>query len=104
VKENRADTNTHKNDHHHNASAHHYFRHRELVSWCSFYNVTVFATDEFGNVDASNILFFNANAPEFPVVPLVTASVIAAVSVVACIGVLVFRRKNKQSKEQNILG
>ncbi len=64
------------------------------------HNVTVYATDEFGNTGASGTLFFNVNAPE-PSAPLVATSVIAVMSVIAGIGALVFRRKHKQSKEQN---
>jgi hypothetical protein len=56
------------------------------------HNVTVYATDEFGNTGASDILFFNVNAPEFPVVPLIVASVIAVVTVA---GLLVYFKKRK---------
>jgi len=57
------------------------------------HNVTVYATDEFGNTDASNILFFNVNAPESSV-PVVAAFVV----IVVCAGVtfLVFFKKQKK--------
>jgi hypothetical protein len=64
------------------------------------HNVTVYATDEFGNTGKSNTLFFNVDAPdasEFPAVTLLVASVVVAVSIVACIGALVFRRKQKKN-------
>jgi hypothetical protein len=67
------------------------------------HNVTVYATDKFGYTGKSNTLFFNVDAPdspEFPVMPLTAASIIAAVSVVAGIGVIVFLRKRKQSNKE----
>jgi hypothetical protein len=68
------------------------------------HNVTVYATDEFGYTGKSDTLYFNVDAAEsieFPVAPLFVASVVVAVSVVACIGALVFRRKQKQSKTES---
>jgi hypothetical protein len=64
------------------------------------HNVTVYATDTFGNTDASDTLFFNVNAPEFPVVTLFVAAVFVAVSIVVCIVVIVFRRKQKQNNAE----
>lgn len=62
------------------------------------HNVTVYATDEFGNTGASDILFFNVDAQEFPVVPFPTEIVAATsgASVAAVgVGLLVYLRKRK---------
>ena len=64
------------------------------------HNVTVYATDEYGYTGVSDSLSFNVDAAEFSL-PLVVALVIAVASAVACIGVLVFRRKHQQNKQQN---
>lgn len=59
------------------------------------HNVTVYATDEFGNTGASDTLYFNVNAPQFPWVPL--AAAIAAVSAVAVgAGLTVYHKKHRQ--------
>jgi len=57
------------------------------------HNVIIYATDEFGNTDASDTLLFNVAVPEFPVVPVVVASVIAVVLAVA--GLVVYFKKHK---------
>jgi hypothetical protein len=62
------------------------------------HNVTVYATDELGNVDTSDTLFFNVDAQEFPVVPFPTEIVATAsgASVAAVgVGLLVYLRKRK---------
>lgn len=62
------------------------------------HNVTVYATDELGNVDASDTLFFNVNAQEFPVVPfpteIVAATSGASVAIIG-IGLLIYFKKRK---------
>ena len=70
------------------------------------HNVTVYATDTLGNVDASNSLSFNIDATdiqktkELPI--LITAvSVIATISAASCVGSLVFQGKRKQKQNQS---
>ena len=68
------------------------------------HNVTVYATDADGYNGESDTLLFNVNAPEFAefsVVTLIIASVVLAVLVIACISVLVFRRKQKQNNTES---
>ena len=58
------------------------------------HNVTVYATSKYGYTGVSETLFFNVNAPEFPVVPFITVS--AAVVASAFSGVIVFFKKRKR--------
>jgi hypothetical protein len=58
------------------------------------HNVTIYATDEYGYSGISETLFFNVNAPEFPVVPFIAVSAIVVVSAVA--GVMVYFKKRKR--------
>jgi hypothetical protein len=62
-----------------------------------YHNVTVYATDQYGNAGASETIYFNVDAPEpFPTM-LVIASVITAV--VVGIGLLVYLKKRKHQAE-----
>ena len=62
------------------------------------HNITVYVTDEAGNTDASEILFFTVDAPEpFPIV-LVAAAVVIAVAIAA--GLLLIRRKRRKEAQQ----
>jgi hypothetical protein len=55
------------------------------------HNVTVYAQDDLGNKGMSETVFFNIDAPPFPLVPIVVAS---AVTIgLTAIGVLVYRKK-----------
>jgi hypothetical protein len=57
------------------------------------HNVTVYAADEAGNMGASETATFTVAVPEpFPVVPVVTISVIVAV---VTVGILVYFKKRK---------
>ena len=58
------------------------------------HNVTVYATSKYGYTGVSETLFFNVNAPEFPVAPFITVS--AAVVASAFSGVIVFFKKRKR--------
>jgi hypothetical protein len=58
------------------------------------HNVTVYATSKYGYTGMSETVFFNVNAPEFPIVPFVTVSAIVVVSAVA--GVMVYFKKHRQ--------
>jgi hypothetical protein len=58
------------------------------------HNVTVYAADEAGNMGASETATFTVAVPEpFPVVPVVTISVIIAV---VTVGILVYFKKRKR--------
>jgi len=58
------------------------------------HNLTVYVTDQSGNVGASDTIYFNVDAPEpFPVVPVAAASVIVAV---VGVGLLVYFKKRKR--------
>lgn len=63
------------------------------------HNVTVYTTDQLGNFDVSDTLFFNVDAPD--TLPVVAVSVVATVSFIVCIGLLIYRRKSPQ-KERNV--
>jgi hypothetical protein len=57
------------------------------------HNVTVYATDQTGNVGASETIYFKVDVPEpFPVVPFVAAIVVVAV---VAVGLLVYFKKRK---------
>ena len=58
------------------------------------HNVTIYATDEYGYSRISETLFFNVDAPEFPVVPFIAVSAIVVLSTAA--GVMVYFKKRKQ--------
>ncbi len=58
------------------------------------HNVTVSATSKYGYSGLSEALFFNVNAPEFPVVPFIAVSAVVVVSAVA--GVMVYFKKRKR--------
>jgi hypothetical protein len=65
-----------------------------------YHNVTVYATDVFGNVGASETLFFNVDAPEpesFPTVPVVAVS--SASILVVCAGLVLYFNKRKREVE-----
>jgi len=57
-----------------------------------YHNVTVYATDEFGNTGVSKIIYFNVEAP-FPTALVVAVSV-ATVAVVG-VGLMVYFKKRK---------
>jgi hypothetical protein len=58
------------------------------------HNVTIYATDEFGNIGASETVYFSVEVPEpFPTLQVVAVSV-AIVAVVA-IGLLIYFKKRK---------
>jgi hypothetical protein len=57
-----------------------------------YHNVTVYATDEFGNTGVSKIIYFNVDAP-FPTALIIAASV-ASAGVIA-VGLLVYFKKRK---------
>jgi hypothetical protein len=64
------------------------------------HNVTVYATDNAGNVGASGTSSFTVAVPElFPTVPVVTASVVAAVAMGA--GLLVHFKRRKHQTEMD---
>jgi hypothetical protein len=59
------------------------------------HNITVYATDEAGNVGASETIIFTVDVPEpFPIVPVAAASV-ASVGVIA-VGLLAYFKKRKR--------
>jgi hypothetical protein len=59
------------------------------------HNFTVYATDEFGNTGASQIIYFSVEVPEpFPIA-LVAAASVAIVAVVG-VGLLVYFKKRKR--------
>jgi parallel beta-helix repeat protein len=58
-----------------------------------FHNLTVYATDEFGNTGASEIVYFRVEVPEpFPTTPVVAAASAASVIVMG-VGLLVYFKK-----------
>ncbi len=58
------------------------------------HNVTVYATDEAGNVGTSQTINFTITKPEpFPTVPVAVASMV--IVAVACVGILLYLRKNR---------
>jgi hypothetical protein len=57
-----------------------------------YHNVTVYATDEFGNTGVSKTIYFNVDAP-FPTALIIAASV-ASAGVIA-VGLLVYFKKRK---------
>jgi hypothetical protein len=61
------------------------------------HNVTVYARDEFGNVGASETVYFSVEVP-FPVVPVAAAS--AASVAVAVAGLLVYLRRRNHGEER----
>lgn len=63
------------------------------------HNVIVYATDEFGNKGVSDVLFFNVNAPEFPLVPVIAAFWIAVA--LASAGLLIYQKKREQKQNAN---
>ena len=57
------------------------------------HNITVYATDQFGNTGASDTVYFNVNVPEpFPIAPVAAGITSAAV---VGIGVLIYFKKRK---------
>jgi hypothetical protein len=59
------------------------------------HNVTIYATDEFGNIGASETVYFSVEVPEpFPTLQVVAVSV-AIVAVVA-IGLLIYFKKRRR--------
>jgi hypothetical protein len=63
-----------------------------------YHNVTVYATDEFGNIGVPKIIYFSVEAP-FPTALVVAVSV--ATVVVVGVVLLVYFRKRKKSREIN---
>lgn len=61
------------------------------------HNVTVYAQDDFGNKGMSETVFFNIDAPTFPLVPIIVASVVT-IGLTAT-GVLVYFRRRKGSQQ-----
>jgi hypothetical protein len=61
-----------------------------------YHNVTVYATDEFGNTGVSKIIYFNVEAP-FPTALVVAVSV-ATIAVIG-VGLLVYFKKRKHQAE-----
>jgi hypothetical protein len=61
-----------------------------------YHNVTVYATDEFGNTGVSKIIYFNVEAP-FPTALVVAVSV--ATVVVVGVGLLVYFKKRHHKAE-----
>jgi hypothetical protein len=61
------------------------------------YNITVYATDHFGNTAASNTIHFNIDAPDVPE-PFPTAPVAAGITsaAVVCIGALIYFKKRRR--------
>ena len=57
------------------------------------HNVTVYAKDEYGYTGVSDTLFFNVNAPEFPIT-LAVAS-IATIGIIT-LGILVYFKKYRK--------
>jgi hypothetical protein len=57
------------------------------------HNVTVYVQDSFGNKGMSETVFFNVDAPMFPLLPIVVASVVT-IGLTAT-GLLVYFRKHK---------
>jgi N-acetylneuraminic acid mutarotase len=61
------------------------------------HSITVYANDTFGNMGASETVYFSIDAPEpFPTAPVATASV-ATVSVVVGVSLIVYFKKRKNS-------
>jgi hypothetical protein len=58
------------------------------------HNVTVYATNKYGFIGVSETLFFNVNAPEFPVAPFITVSAIIVTSAFG--GATVYFKKRKR--------
>ncbi len=59
------------------------------------HNLTVYATDEFGNTGASEIVYFKVEAPEpFPTIPAATVSV-ATIAVVGAVLLVYFKKRKK---------
>jgi uncharacterized integral membrane protein len=56
------------------------------------HNVTVYATDEFGNTGVSKIIYFNVEAP-FPTALVAAASVITGV--IVSVGLIIYFKKRK---------
>lgn len=61
------------------------------------HNVTVYAQDNFGNKSMSETVFFNVNAPTFPSVPIIVASVVT-IGLTAT-GLIVYFKKHKPDTE-----
>jgi hypothetical protein len=60
-------------------------------------NVTIYATDTFGTMGASQTISFTIAVPElFPVVPVAAVSTVTATLAVA--GLLVYHKKHKHNK------
>jgi len=57
-----------------------------------YHNITVYATDEFGNTGVSKTVYFNVEAP-FPTTLVVTVSVITGV--IVSIGLIIYFKKRK---------
>ncbi len=62
------------------------------------HNLTVYATDQFGNEGVSETVVFTVTAEPFPTVPLVAASVVAVA--VICAAMLICHRKRFHKKEK----
>jgi hypothetical protein len=62
-----------------------------------YHNVTVYATDEAGNVGVSETVYFNVNVP-FPVVTVAAGSTVVIAAVGA--GLLLYSKKRRQEAEQ----
>jgi hypothetical protein len=58
-----------------------------------YHNVTVYATDEFGNTGVSKIIYFNVEAP-FPTALVVAVSVVT-ITVVVAVLLLYFRKRKR---------
>jgi hypothetical protein len=59
------------------------------------HNVTVYATDAFGNTGASQIIYFSVEVPEpFPIAPVAAASA-ATIAVVGTVLLVYFRRRKR---------
>jgi hypothetical protein len=66
------------------------------------HNITVYAEDTFGNIGSSQTIVFTVAKPEpesFPVVPVVTVSVVAVAVVFASL--LVYHKKHKKNLVSN---
>jgi parallel beta-helix repeat protein len=60
-----------------------------------FHNLTVYATDKFGNTGASEIVYFNVEVPEpFPTIPAATAS-IATIALMGAVLLVYFKKRNR---------
>jgi N-acetylneuraminic acid mutarotase len=58
------------------------------------HNITVYANDTFGNIGASETIAFTIAKPEpFPTVPVAVVSMV--IVAVACVGILLYLRKNR---------